>query len=364
MLVLDLPAGSPDLGQGLHRLLRDRMIGDSGILVENLSGLVGHRQLKPVQGERIVRVSERKILHEAVGECLPNDLLLSPGFFDHPGPELAGAGEVLDPLVRGGMGGGLADQKDMETGSERLLAVRLVAVEGVSQEGEAPWRIVGSPPVDSAGACGHLAILFGVTILGNDELRRKRHDPGLSGSDQSRSHGDVSIKNASVRMVGHVAGRAMNSTLRGVDVGAVHRQGNCSEKNPVALQSSLVLQFVSHGLDERRDLRRRDRIKNVPDLDIRGNVMDAEERVHVAAAGRSLQGPLEREKGGTLGEEHRKCRAGGIVHRILRIVPGLSGILKVPETGGNPVDKALGLAGRGVRSRVRNPKDIHAPQNA
>jgi hypothetical protein len=24
----------------------------------------------------------------------------------------------------------------------------------------------------------------------------------------------------------------------------------------------------------------------------------------------------------------------------------------------------LGLAGRGVRSRVRNPKDIHAPQNA
>ena len=69
-------------------------------------------------------------------------------------------------------------------------------------------------------------------------------------------------------------------------------------------------------------------------------------------------------KGGTLVEEHGESRSCRIVHRILRIVPGLSGIRKVPESGRNLVDKALGLDGRGVRSVLRNPKGIHAPQNA
>ena len=37
-------------------------------------------------------------------------------------------------------------------------------------------------------------------------------------------------------------------------------------------------------------------------------------------------------------------------------------IRKVPESGGNPVDKALDLAGRDVRSGDRNPKGRHAPR--
>ena len=165
------------------------------------------------------------------------------------------------------------------------------------------------------------------------------------------THYNVPIKNACVRTLGHLAGRAMNPTLRGVDICAVHRQGNRSEKNPVAVQASRVLQFVSHGFDERGDLLRRNRIKNVPDLDIRGNMMDAEERLHVIATSRSLQVPLEREKRGTLSEKHRKCRVGGIVHRELPIVTKLAGIRKGSKSGGNLVHQALSLAGRGLQRR-------------
>lgn len=89
VLVLDFPAGPPDLGQVATVSSSNRVVGDPGIFLEDLPGLVDHRQLKLIQVERIVRILERKGVHEAVGIGLPNDLPLPFGFFDHQDSELA-----------------------------------------------------------------------------------------------------------------------------------------------------------------------------------------------------------------------------------------------------------------------------------
>ncbi len=149
----------------------------------------------------------------------------------------------------------------------------------------------------------------------------KRHDPELSGGHQSRGDRKVTMPEA-----------------------------------------SLGPQSVSDPLVQRGTLLRLDRIQDVPDLDVPRNILHAKVGLDIVPAARQRKSPLEGQMGGTRGEEHGEGRAGRIGHRVLRIVPGLSGIRKVPESGGNPVDKALGLAGRDVRSGVRNPKGRHPPR--
>ena len=109
-----------------------------------------------------------------------------------------------------------------------------------------------------------------------------------------------------------------------------------------------------------------DRIEDVPDLDIRRNMMHPEEGLNVVPTGRPRQILLEGQKGGTLGEEDREGRTGGIEQGILAIVAGLPAVRKSPEGRCNLGDKALGLAGNGIRIGVRNSEGLHAqrmPEN-
>ena len=221
---------------------------------------------------------------------------------------------------------------------------------------------MGAPAIDSAGGRPELAILFFGTVLPDDELRGKRHDPGLSGSHQGRGARDVTMKDAPVRTVGHMTEGAVNRTIRREGVGTVQGDKDGSIEDPVLRQASLGLQRVSHLPDQRGHLLGSDRIQDVPDLDIRRNMMHPEEGLDVIPANSPRQSPLEGQKRWGLGEEDGKGRAGGVEEGVLRMVPGLASIRKSSESGGNPVDKALGLAGRDVRSGVRNPKDFHAPR--
>ncbi len=71
------------------------------------------------------------------------------------------------------------------------------------------------------------------------------------------------------------------------------RQG--SVQRPIAIETVLFVKTVPDHPDEGRELFRRDRIEDVPDLDIRRNIMRAEEGLDVIPAGGSLRISLERK---------------------------------------------------------------------
>lgn len=260
------------------------------------------------------------------------------------------------------MGRRLAGEEEMESGGCRLLAEGLMGIEVVPQKGDPPGSIMGAPAIDPAGGRPDLAVLLLPAVLPDDELRGKRHDPGLSGSHQGRGDRDVTMKDAPVRTGGHMTGGAVNRTVRGEGVGPVQGDKEGSMEDPVLRQASLDLQRVSHLPDQRGHLLGSDRIQDVPDLDIRRNMMHPEEGLDVIPANSPRQRPLEGQKRRGWGEEDRERRAGGIKEGVLRMVPGLASIRKSSKSAENPVDKTLSLAGRNVRSGVWNPKDFHAPR--
>lgn len=156
----------------------------------------------------------------------------------------------------------------------------------------------------------------------------------------------------------------MNVALRGEGVCPVQCDQERVVQHPVVGQAALGVKRVSDLPDQRGDLRGRNRIEDIADLGIRRHVMNPEQRLHIASSGRPLEIPLEGQKRTTLGEEDGEGRAGGVEEGVFGIVPAFSSVRKSAEGGRNPVDKSLGPAGNGIRGGVRNPKGLHALQNA
>ncbi len=371
VFVLDFPSGPSGLGESDEGVFSDRMIGDPGMVIEGLARLlVGDGELKPVRQESVVGVPEREIGHKAKRPAFPDDLgnpfalglSLAFGDDDAVGSDLSGAGEVVDPLVGRWMGDRLAGKEKMESGCLRLLAEGLVGIEIVPQEGAVPVGIMGAPGVDPARSRPDLAVLLFPPVLPDNKLWRERHDPGLSGSHQRRGHRNVTVQDAPVRTVGNMAGGTEDPAVRGKGVGPVQGNEDRSVQNPIVRQASLGPQSVSDSLDQRSHLLRPDRIEDVPDLDVRRDIMHAEEGLDIVPSGRPRQISLKGQKRRRLCEEDGKGRAGGIKQGVLRVVPGFPGIRKSPESGGNPIDKSLSLAGNDIRGGVRNRKGFHAPR--
>ena len=121
------------------------------------------------------------------------------------------------------------------------------------------------------------------------------------------------------------------------------------------------LQSVSDSLDQWSHLIRPDRIEDVPDQDVRWDILHAEEGLDIVPSGRPRQISLKGQKRRRLCEEDGKGRAGGIKQGVLAIASGVPGIRKSPESGGNPVDKSL-RALPGMAFGVENRKGFHAPR--
>ena len=80
-----------------------------------------------------------------------------------------------------------------------------------------------------------------------------------------------------------MAGRTENLAGRGEGVGPVESHQKGAVQNPVLLQAFLFQQTISDHPDDRGDFVRIDRIENVPDLNIRGDVVSAKEGLDVVA---------------------------------------------------------------------------------
>ena len=332
---------------------------DPGVVIEDLSVLVCDRNLKPVGHEGIVRVAKRDGVDEAVGGLMANRLAFPLGLAQNKGLDRSLAGKVLDPFCGCGMGRGLAGQEKVESGSEDLFAEGLIGVEIVSEEGDPPGGIVGSPLLDPSDRGGPFAILFFMAVLGCDKLRRQPHDAGLSGGDQGGGHGDVAMEDRPVLMVAGMAGRTENLADRGEGVGIVESHKKGAVQNPVLLQAFLFQQTISDRTNDRGDFVRIDWIEDVPDLNIRGDVVGAKERLDVVASRKRRHLPLIRQKRRRLGIENRKGRASGIMHGVLQIVPLFPGVLELAQVNADLIQKNLGLARRSVRRMWGNQKVVH-----
>ena len=263
VLVFDLPSGPTGLGERDERVFRERMIGDPGVVIEDLARLaVDDGKFEPVRKKGVVRVAKGKIGHEAEGPVFPDDLgdpfalglSLALPEEDAVGSDLSGTGEVIDPLGGRGVGRRLAGEKEMESGRPRLLAEELVGIEIVSQEGDSPRGVVAPPGVEPPRGRPDLAVLLFPTVLPDDELRRKRDHPRLSGSHQGQGDRDVTMQDAPVRTVGDMAGGTVDSALGRKGVGPVQGHQKGSVQDPIIFETVLFVKPVSHHPDEGRDL--------------------------------------------------------------------------------------------------------------
>src|SRR3970040_2733344 len=85
-------------------------------------------------------------------------------------PQVRAGLKQVDPLIKVGMGVGLAGEKKMETVEERAPTEGLMGVEVVAQQSDGAAEIAGGVLFQPALGRGDFAILFGVAVLRGDEF--------------------------------------------------------------------------------------------------------------------------------------------------------------------------------------------------
>lgn len=93
---------------------------------------------------------------------------------------------------------GFAGEEKVGELAQHPLAMGLVAVQVVAQVGDTPWAIVRAPLLQPAASGGPFAVLFVVTILGQNKVRRQGHHVLLARCDQCRGDRDMAIEDFAI----------------------------------------------------------------------------------------------------------------------------------------------------------------------
>jgi hypothetical protein len=140
-----------------------------------------------------------------------------------------------------------------------------MAVEIVTQHDGAPRREACASALQPAGAGVEFAILFGLPVLRLDELRRQREHRRLSRRDERRGQRNMRVRGLAAGQGAGRARRAMDR-LGAVVRGAVERHQQAPAEDPVRGQLAGFLQRPAAVDKHGRQMRRRDRVKQVADL--------------------------------------------------------------------------------------------------
>ncbi len=171
VLVLDFPAGPPSRHNLRHCFLGDLLLGHKGIVVEELA--VGRRagQLTPIDIEGIGRRPQGELGRIPIRmEDQPFGRMLTDCHLVEVFAQLP----LRQRLIEGGMRLGLADQDKGEPCLDEDLTPGLVRIQVIAQNGDAGGPIVGGLFADPAFGGRIFTVLFGMPILGGNELRRQR----------------------------------------------------------------------------------------------------------------------------------------------------------------------------------------------
>ena len=90
----------------------------------------------------------------------------------------------------------LSNQNELESTRQQIAAIRLMAVQIVTENRDVPGRIARPLSLQPTPRGVDFTVLFLITVLGNDELRRSGDDFVSSGTDQNRRNRRVGIGGA------------------------------------------------------------------------------------------------------------------------------------------------------------------------
>ena len=327
VLVLDLPAAAPGLDDLRHVAVAQRQVGRKGVAVQHLALRRGGGEFAPVDFHRVVRVAQRDRRGIAVGVGL---VALAGPAGAHHGVDGADALQVLQPLVGGGVGVGLADQDEVQPVRPQYEAVRLMAVQIIAQDDRLQLAeflaVLRHPALGGVD----LAILLLRAVLRRDELRGQRDHLVATRLDQHRGHDGVEIRHRAVGVLPRRTLVAMDGLRREV-LRPVEGEQQAAVQRTVRIHHPGLPQGVEQAGINRLQHARRGGVEQGAYLVVRRDFMDTKQRPGIVFPVRLLQGALVFQKRGTLHEEHRKG-AQPRVDQSVAFVLALPGIDKRLES--------------------------------
>ena len=179
------------------------------------------------------------------------------------------------------MGVRFADEQEVHLLLPDGLTKWLVAIQIITHQGDAAGRIMATPTGQPPLGRRQFAILFLLTVLCADKLRRQRHHAVLPGRNNGWRDQRVTIQRLAVFQ--QLPGAAGTGKLfRAERAGAVQchqqRAGNADER----CQTTLFVQPVTHLRQHRIQRFWCDGVEEVTDLAGRGDLMDTENGLRIA----------------------------------------------------------------------------------
>lgn len=190
VFIFDFPTGTTS-GDGLHDIVFVNGVRcGPRITAYKLLFAIGDGDFAPVHQQGIVAIAERYLVNIAV--AFSQALLAVPtAFLKYL--DFAGAGKIFHPFVQQGMGIGFTDKEEVHLLLPDRLTKRLVAIQVIAQQGNAPGCVMAAPGSQPTLCRRQLAILFLLAILCANKLRRQWHHAALPGRDDDRRNHRVTI---------------------------------------------------------------------------------------------------------------------------------------------------------------------------
>jgi hypothetical protein len=257
-----------------------------------------------------------------------------------------------ETLIERGMGVGFTGKNAVTPMMDHSLTEGLIAVEVIAQQGDAMSGHLRRMFVQPAFARSAFTVLFVLSVLWHDVLRREGQDLGVTRAHKHRGDGGMIIQRLAIAELTPETVLTMQGFGRKV-VGAVKGHQELIAQDAKMRQHPVLLQALKDLNKHWIEAARCDRIKQFADLIVAGNLRDVEQRLGVIVPFGVLQLALILQKRRRLGEKDAKSAQDGIVDGVsgvgtrcamVRQVSDLSvqNVLEDIEAEGTGHDELLG----------------------
>src|SRR5512134_33047 len=213
------------------------------------------------------------------------------------------------------MGVGFTRKNEVASMLSHQRTEGLIAVEIVAQEGDTMGRHLRGMFVQPAFARSAFTVLFDMPVLRHDVLRGQGNDLGLSRANNHRGDGGVIIEGVAIAELTGETVFAMNGLGRKV-VGAIEGHQQLIAKGAKMRQHATLFQALKDLNKHRIEVARCDRIKQLADLIVTGNLLHVEQGMGVILPFGVLKPALVLQKRRRLGKKDTKGTEGSILDGV------------------------------------------------
>jgi len=213
------------------------------------------------------------------------------------------------------MGVGFARKNEVETMLYHQRTKGLIAVEVIAQYGDAMGGHMLGMFAQPAFARGAFTVLFVMSVLRHDVLRREGKDLCVARANNHRGDGGMIIERLAIAELTPKTVLTMNGFGRKV-VGAIKGHQELIAKDAKMRQHAVLLKSLKDLNKHRIKSARRDRIEEFSDLIVTGNLLHVEQGMGVIVPFGVLKPALVLQKRRRLGEKDTKGAQGGILDGV------------------------------------------------